>query len=113
MRSAQTPVALTTLSARTSKRSPLSASVQTTPGGPGAVGDQLDHLGAVAEHRAEALRLSEHGEHQPGVVGLAVVEQVGLLGVARGQRRDQLGRLLTRDRAVAVRRPVVVPGLLD
>ena len=31
MRSAQTPVALTTLSARTSKRSPLSASTQTTP----------------------------------------------------------------------------------
>ncbi len=61
-------------------------------------------------HRAEALRLAEHGEHQPGVVGLAVVEQIGLLGVARGQRRDQLGGLLPRDRAVAVRRPVSPPG---
>src|SRR6185295_19525868 len=81
-------------------------------GGPAAVRDQLDHLGAVHEHGAEARRLAQHGEHQADVVGLAVVEQIRLLGVPRCQRRDQLRRLVAWDRAVAVRRPVVTLGVL-
>ena len=108
MRSAQTPVALTTLSAATSNRSPLAASTQATPGGPARSSSRTDHLGAVGEDGAEALGLAEHGQHEADVVGLAVVEEVGLAGVASGERRDQLGHLLAGDRAMAVRRPVVL-----
>src|SRR5206468_5241843 len=80
---------------------------------PPPIGEQLDDLGAVGEHGAEALSLAQHGEYQPGVVGLAVVEQVGLLRTARGQRRDQLRRLVARNRAVSVWSPIVVLALLD
>ena len=37
----------------------------------------------LAEHRAEALGLAEHGQHEPHVVGLAVVEQVAAASGAR------------------------------
>ena len=37
----------------------------------------------VGADRAEALRLAQHGEHEPGVVGLAVVEEVAAGGTAR------------------------------
>ena len=77
IRSAQTPVALTTLSARTSMRSPDSASRKATPGGPSVVVEDLGHLGAVHHHGAEALRLAEDGQHEAHVVGLAVVEEIG------------------------------------
>ena len=37
---------------------------------------QRERLDAVDGHRAEALGLREHGQHEPHVVGLAVVEEV-------------------------------------
>ena len=57
--------------------------------GPAVVRDQLGHPGAVAEHGAEALRLAQDGEHQAHVVGLAVVEEVGL---ARARAAPGRGR---------------------
>jgi hypothetical protein len=65
----------------------------------------LDHLGAVQHDRAVALGLAEDGEDEADVVGLAVVEEVGVVGVARGERRDQLQHLVVADRAVAIRGP--------
>ncbi len=41
------------------------------------------HLGAVQRHRAEALGLAENRQHQSHVVGLAVVEEIGVARVAR------------------------------
>ena len=41
-----------------------------------AVLEQLDGLEPVREDRPEALGLGQHGQHEPDVVGLAVVEQV-------------------------------------
>ena len=48
---------------------------------------QLDHLEPVGADRAEPLGLAEHGQHEPRVVGLAVVEQVaaGRVAVARAR----------------------------
>ena len=66
---------------------------------------QPDHLRAVRAHGAEALGLAENGQDQAGVVGLAVVEQVGADGIERLERRDVLDGLLGGDRPVAVRRP--------
>ena len=71
-------------------------------------GQELHDLRAVHEHRAESLRLAEHREDQPDVVGLTVVEEVCLLGVAFGERGDELRGLGARDRAVPVRRPVLL-----
>ena len=111
--SAQTPVALTTWSARTSIRSPESPSTKATPAAPPLPAGDLDHLGAVQHHRAVAFGLAEHGQHQPHVVGLAVVEEVGVVRVARGERRDQPQHLVVVDRAMAVRGPplLVLAGL--
>jgi len=38
--------------------------------------EQLGHLQPVGADRAEPLGLAQHGQDEPGVVGLAVVEQV-------------------------------------
>ena len=108
IRSAQTPVALITLSASTSNRSPVSASTQATPAARPSSVEQAGDLGAVEADGAEALGLAEDRQHQAHVVGLAVVEEVGLARVAVGERRDQLDHLLAGDRAVAVGGPVVV-----
>ena len=56
--------------------------------------------------------VAEDGEDEPDVVGLAVVEEIGVVGFARGERRHQLQHLVLVDRAVAVGGPVVVVGLL-
>ena len=111
-RSAQTPVALTTLSAATSIRSPDSASTKATPLARPLLRDQLGHLGPVQHHRAEPLGLAEDGEDEADVVGLAVVEEVGVVGVARLERGDHLEQLLAVDRPVAVGRPVELLVLL-
>ena len=81
-------------------------------GGAPVGGEDLGHLGAVQHHRAEALGLAEDREHEPHVVGLAVVEEVGVARVARLERRDHLEHLIAVDRPVAVRRPVEVLVLL-
>ena len=52
-------------------------------GGAAAAASDLDHLGAVQHHRAVALGLAQNGQHEADVVGLAVVEEVGVLGRAR------------------------------
>ena len=82
------------------------------PGGVAVDREHLGHVGAVEHHRAEALGLAEHGQDQAHVVGLAVVEEVGVFGVTGSQGRDQLQHLLAVDRAVAVGRPVEVLVLL-
>ena len=46
------------------------------PGGATVALHQPADLEPVGAHGAEALGLAQHGEHEPGVVGLAVVEQV-------------------------------------
>ena len=74
-----------------------------------AVAGQRDRLDAVDRHGAEALRLGEHGEHEPHVVGLAVVEQVAARRVARRERGDELGHLGAVDHAVARRAPLLAP----
>ena len=68
---------------------------------------QRGDLEPVGEHRAEALGLGEHGQHEPHVVGLAVVEQVAAGGLAGGERGQQLGDLGAVDHAVAGRAPVL------
>ena len=68
--------------------------------------DQAEHLAAVGHHGAEALGLAQHGQHQPHVVGLAVVEEVGGARLALGQRGGQPDDLLAVDHAVAVGAPV-------
>ena len=77
-------------------------------GGAAVAVEHLGHLGAVQHHRAEALGLAEHRQDEAHVVGLAVVEEVGVVGVARLQRGHQLQHLVAVDRAVAVGRPVEV-----
>ena len=105
-RSAQTPVALTTLVARTSSSSPLSASRSTRADRAAALLQQADGLEPVGEDGAEALGLGQHGQDQPGVVGLAVVEEVAAGRRAVGQRGQQLEDLRPGDHAVAGRAPV-------
>ena len=112
MRSAQTPVALMTLSASISNSSPDSASVQSDAVGALRRARRRPVTSAsVQADRAEALGLAEDRQHQADVVGLAVVEEVRARGIQRPEGRDQLDRLLPRDRAVAVGGPVVA-GLL-
>ena len=108
IRSAQTPVALTTLAARTSNSSPDSASGTVTPVARPSSSRTSVTSAPLRSDGAEALGLAEDRQDQAHVVGLAVVEEVGAGGVARRQRRDQLGGLLAGDRAVAVGVPVVV-----
>ena len=81
------------------------------PGRDPALVAQTRDLGAVEAHGAEALGLAEDRQHQPDVVGLAVVEEVGLARLERLERRDQLERLVRGDRPVAVGRPVVAGPL--
>ena len=112
IRSAKTPVALTTLSASTSNRSPDSASTKATPPArPSLVSTSVTSapFSITAPKRSASPRIGQDEAH---VVGLAVVEEVGVVGVARRQRRDQLQHLVAVDRAVAVGRPVEVLVLL-
>ena len=74
--------------------------------------DQAGDLEPVGEHRAEALGLAEHGQHEPHVVGLAVVEQVAAGGLARRERGQQLAHLVAVDDAVARRAPVLLAVLV-
>ena len=67
--------------------------------------EQARDVDAVGTYGAEALRLAEDGQHEPHVVGLAVVEEVAAGRLARGERREQLDDLLTRDHAVALGAP--------
>ena len=78
------------------------------PPGAAVLVDQLQDLAAVRDHRAEALRLAEHGEHQPHVVGLAVVEEVRAARLAPGQSRQQVLHLLAVHDPVAVGAPVLL-----
>ena len=80
--SAQTPVALTTLLG--ADRDPLAGLGldEDDAVGAAAAAGHLDHVGAVERDRAEPLGLAEHGEDEADVVGLAVVEEVGVVGVA-------------------------------
>src|SRR5439155_25208737 len=66
---------------------------------------QACDIDAVGTYGAEALRLAEDGQHEPHVVGLAVVEEVAAGRLARGERREQLDDLLARDHAVALGAP--------
>ena len=75
-RSAHTPVALTTLAARTSNASPALGVAHARAERAAALLEQPGRLDAVGGDRAEALGLGEHGQHEPHVVGLAVVEEV-------------------------------------
>ena len=74
--------------------------------------EQPGDLEPVGEHRAEALGLAEHGQHEPHVVGLAVVEEVAAAGLAVGQRGQQLDDLVAADHAVARRAPVLLAVLV-
>ena len=65
----------------------------------GLVAHELGHLDAVGADRAEALGLGEDGQHEPRVVGLAVVEEVA--GRRRARRR-------ARARARATSSPVIM-----
>ena len=76
-------------------------------GGSAALLDELLDREAVRAHRAEALRLPEHGEHEPHVVGLAVVEEVARGRRAAAERRQEREDLGAGDDAVAVRAPGV------
>ena len=68
--------------------------------------DELVHLDPVGAHRAEALGLLEHGQHEPGIVGLAVVEEIARGGLAIRQGGQQLDDLLAGDHAVALGVPL-------
>ncbi len=81
-RSAHTPVAFTTFVAAQLELAAADRVAHEHPGRAAGALHEAGHLAAVRHHRAEALRLAEDGEHEPGVVGLAVVEEV-----ARGRRR--------------------------
>jgi hypothetical protein len=72
--------------------------------------DKLRHLDAVQGNGAEPLGLAEDREDQARVVGLAVVEEVGLARVKCGEGGNQLRGLGARDRAVAVGRPALRIG---
>ena len=82
MRSAHTPVALTTASAAIVNDSPRLGVADLGAAGAAALLDQPGHLEPVGEHGPEALGLAEHGQDQPHVVGLAVVEEVAAGGLA-------------------------------
>jgi len=56
--------------------------------------EQPGDVHAVGADRAEAFGLAEHRQHEPHVVGLAVVEQVAARRLARGERGQQLEHLL-------------------
>ena len=73
-----------------------------------AVVQEVGDLHAVGAHRAEALGLGQHREHEAAVVGLAVVEQVARGRPAGGQRRQALDDLVAADHPVAVGLPVAV-----
>ena len=68
---------------------------------------QAGHVARVCDHRAEALRLGEDGEHEPGVVGLAVVEEVSGRRLATRERRQHLQHLVAVDGAVALGAPLL------
>ena len=95
-------MALTTLSARTSKRLAALRVAHADAARAAAVLEQLGDLEPVGAHRAEALGLGEHGQHEAAVVGLAVVEQVAGRRRAAGQRGQQLDDLVAGDHAVAL-----------
>ena len=75
-----------------------------------AVLHQADHLAAVRHHRAEPLGLAEDGQHEAGVVGLAVVEEIGGRRLARGERWQEALDLLALDHVVAVGAPLLERG---
>ena len=70
--------------------------------------EQVGDLQAAGAHRAEALGLAQHGQHEPAVVGLAVVEEVARGGRAARQRRQALDDLVAADHAMALGLPVAV-----
>jgi hypothetical protein len=72
--------------------------------------EQAGHVQPVGAHRAEALGLAEHGQDEPDVVGLAVVEQVAAGRLAIAQRRQQVEHLLPGDHAMALRAPRFLAG---
>ncbi len=74
--------------------------------------DQAGDLEAVREHGPEALGLTEHGQDEPRIVGLAVVEEVGGARHPLSEGGQELHRLVAAHGAVAVRAPVVVGALL-
>ena len=75
--------------------------------GPGPIrGAELGDAQPVGADRAEALRLSQHREHEPGVIGLAVIEQVAAAGPPVGDRRQQPRDLVAVDEPVTRRAPV-------
>ena len=108
IRSAHTPVALTTLSAATTNSAPLSPSRTLTPAVRSSSFGELDHLEAVRADRAEPLGLREHRQHEARVVGLAVVEQVSTGRLTRRERRQQRDDLLAGDHAMTLGAPVGV-----
>ncbi len=64
--------------------------------------EQAGHIEPVGADGAEALGLAEHGQHEPHVIGLAVVEQISARRLAAGERGKQLetsSPLMTRWRA--------------
>ena len=106
--SAHTPVALITFVARISNSPPPRVSVQRTPAArPSSVSSSSTRQ-RFAQDGAEALRLAEDGQHEPHVVGLAVVEEVGGGRVARRERRQQLLHLVALDDAVLLGAPVLL-----
>ena len=70
--------------------------------------DQAGHVARVGDHGAEALGLGEHGEHEPDVVCLAVVEEVSGRRLAARKGRHHLQHLGAVDRAVARGTPLLV-----
>ena len=93
---------------RTDRELPAGDAVQAARAhGAAVLVEQLDHLAPVRHHRPVALGLAEHGEHEPGVVRLAVVEEVRGGGVAPGQGGQKTLDLLAVDHAVAVGAPLL------
>jgi hypothetical protein len=74
--------------------------------GAAALLQQADRVHPVDHHRPEALRFPEHGEHEPRVVRLAVVEEVAAARLAPGERRQQFRDLVAVDDPMAGRAPV-------
>jgi hypothetical protein len=74
-------------------------------GAPGLL-QQVDDLEPVGADGPEALGLPQHGEHQAGVVGLAVVEEVAGGRLARGQRGELLADLVAPDDPVPIWAPL-------
>ena len=109
MRSAQTPVALITFGARHVEGLPCLGLAARDACRQAVLLNQLRHLDAVQRHHPEAVSLAEDRKHEANVVRLAVVEEIGLTRVPRGESWDQLGGLLAWNRAVPVGRPA--PGI--